>query len=224
MIRVTNIVWDFDPEDSQSEDGYPHLPTEVCIDTLNERDDDAVCDYLSDTYGFCVKSFCYSSHADDKKYIGKIYNLLDKVIGDETPTPAELDEDDEAIELYNNMHTLKQSIENAGLDMHSDDEFYGLSFQATPNDSATPEEYTVFILSPLDAQSINNIIATVKEIKLDADLNSVFPEPIVNNGYSKHWNEISWRGKIDIIIEYLANATQVFTIIDPKQFTIDLTT
>lgn len=49
MIHVNNIIWDID------------LPTEVDIpenlkDVLKDADDDAIIDWLSDTYGFCVRS------------------------------------------------------------------------------------------------------------------------------------------------------------------------
>lgn len=46
MIRVTNIIWDFD------EGEYAELPDSVDIEESIEMDE--VADYLSDIYGWCI--------------------------------------------------------------------------------------------------------------------------------------------------------------------------
>jgi hypothetical protein len=50
MRIATDIDWDYDDDDEQD------LPTEVEIP--NDVEDDEIADYLSDEYGFCVRSFC----------------------------------------------------------------------------------------------------------------------------------------------------------------------
>lgn len=47
-MKITNIDWDTDGESIEG------LPTEVIIN--QHIDEDAVADYLSDEYGFCIKS------------------------------------------------------------------------------------------------------------------------------------------------------------------------
>ena len=41
--------------------------------------------------------------------------ILDDLIGDGEPTDEELDYDDDAIEVYAEMHNLKEAMENMGL-------------------------------------------------------------------------------------------------------------
>ena len=53
--KVFNIQWDTDDDEEVLES----LPTEVEIpSSVDYDDDDAVNDYLSDTYGFCVFGWC----------------------------------------------------------------------------------------------------------------------------------------------------------------------
>lgn len=56
-MLVTNITWDIsDGEYDEDElDDYLELPTEVKVPTGIAPDD--VADWLSDEYGFCVRSF-----------------------------------------------------------------------------------------------------------------------------------------------------------------------
>ena len=49
-MKITNMDWDTDDEPIKD------LPTEVTIS--EEIEPDAIADYLSDQYGFCVKGFC----------------------------------------------------------------------------------------------------------------------------------------------------------------------
>lgn len=49
MIRVTNIVWDFDEGEEGS---YTELPGTVDIEEPIELDE--VADYISDIYGWCI--------------------------------------------------------------------------------------------------------------------------------------------------------------------------
>ena len=53
-IYATNIMWETDGEDVS-------LPTEVEIPQELIGDDDAITDYLSDTYGFLVESYVLPS-------------------------------------------------------------------------------------------------------------------------------------------------------------------
>lgn len=65
-----NINWDIDLED-QSYVEFNPLPTEVTIP--NDITVDEACDYLSDTYGFCVRSFDLCDDEDDYKHNYDIY-------------------------------------------------------------------------------------------------------------------------------------------------------
>lgn len=49
-MKITNIDWDTDDEPIEG------LPTEVTIS--EDIEPDAIADYLSDQYGFCIKSLC----------------------------------------------------------------------------------------------------------------------------------------------------------------------
>ena len=49
-MKITNIDWDTDDEPIEG------LPTEVTIS--EDIEPDAIADYLSDQYGFCIKGFC----------------------------------------------------------------------------------------------------------------------------------------------------------------------
>ena len=45
----------------------------------------------------------------------KINELVDELIGENEPTDEELDYDDDAIEVYAELHNLKEALENIGL-------------------------------------------------------------------------------------------------------------
>ena len=51
----------------------------------------------------------------DWENLKKIKVLVDKLIGENEPTDEELDYDDDAIEVYAELHNLKQALENIGL-------------------------------------------------------------------------------------------------------------
>lgn len=53
-MKATDIKWVTDGEDVQ-------LPSEVEIPSIIEDDDDAIADYLSDTYGWLVEGFALST-------------------------------------------------------------------------------------------------------------------------------------------------------------------
>ena len=53
-MKITNIVWDVDCQED-----LLNLPTEVEVpDEIVNEGDDAIGDWLSDTYGFCHEAFC----------------------------------------------------------------------------------------------------------------------------------------------------------------------
>ena len=65
MILVTNIQWDTDEEKVE-------LPTSVAIydseeleASIIEGDEDVLTDFLSDTYGWLIYSYCYEIMEDD---------------------------------------------------------------------------------------------------------------------------------------------------------------
>lgn len=45
----------------------------------------------------------------------KIKELIDELIGENEPTDEELDYDEDAIEVYAELHNLKEALENIGL-------------------------------------------------------------------------------------------------------------
>ena len=45
----------------------------------------------------------------------KIKKLVDELIGENEPTDEELDYDEDAIEVYVQLHNLKEALENIGL-------------------------------------------------------------------------------------------------------------
>lgn len=52
-MKITNIVWDVDCQED-----LLNLPTEVEVpDKIANEGDDAIGDWLSDTYGFCYDAF-----------------------------------------------------------------------------------------------------------------------------------------------------------------------
>lgn len=50
----------------------------------------------------------------DREKLLKIKELIDELIGDNEPTDEELDYDDDAIQMYADLHNLKESMENMG--------------------------------------------------------------------------------------------------------------
>lgn len=50
----------------------------------------------------------------DRENLVKLKALLDEILGDNEPTDEELDFDDKAIEMYAEMHNLKQAMEELG--------------------------------------------------------------------------------------------------------------
>ena len=50
----------------------------------------------------------------DFEKLRKIYSLIDELIGESEPTDEELDFDDDAIQMYADLHNLKESMENMG--------------------------------------------------------------------------------------------------------------
>ena len=51
----------------------------------------------------------------DRENLIKIKELIDELIGENEPTDEELDYDDNAIQMYADLHNLKESMENYGL-------------------------------------------------------------------------------------------------------------
>lgn len=72
-MRATDIKWVIDGEDIQ-------LPTEVEIPTEIEDDNDAIADYLSDTYGVLVNSFALPMTDDDRDYFGEYVNSVEGIV------------------------------------------------------------------------------------------------------------------------------------------------
>lgn len=50
----------------------------------------------------------------DRENLIKIKELIDELIGENEPTDEELDYDDNAIQMYADLHNLKESMENYG--------------------------------------------------------------------------------------------------------------
>ena len=69
MILVTDIQWDTDNEKVE-------LPTSVAIydseeleASITEGDEDVLTDFLSDTYGWLIYSYCYEIMEDDYRNV-----------------------------------------------------------------------------------------------------------------------------------------------------------
>lgn len=69
MILVTDIQWDTDNEKVE-------LPTSVAIydseeleASIVEGDEDVLTDFLSDTYGWLIYSYCYEIMEDDYRNV-----------------------------------------------------------------------------------------------------------------------------------------------------------
>lgn len=67
-MKVTNIKWETDGEEVD-------LPTEV--EVADGMDDDAIADYLSDTYGWLVDSFALPMDDDDVDEFGQYVNEVE---------------------------------------------------------------------------------------------------------------------------------------------------
>lgn len=69
-MKATDIKWVTDGEDVQ-------LPSEVEIPSQLEGDDDAIADYLSDTYGWLVEGFSLPMDNNDRDYFGEYVNEVE---------------------------------------------------------------------------------------------------------------------------------------------------
>ncbi len=69
-MKATDIIWETDGVDVD-------LPTEVEIPTEIEDDDDAITDYLSDTYGFLVIDYALPMDDDDIDEFGIYVNEVE---------------------------------------------------------------------------------------------------------------------------------------------------
>lgn len=69
-MKATDIIWVTDGEDVE-------LPTEVEIPVEIEGDDDAITDYLSDTYGFLVEGYALPMDDNDRDYFGEFVNEVE---------------------------------------------------------------------------------------------------------------------------------------------------
>lgn len=68
-MKVSNIIWETD-------DVEIDLPTEVEVEDGLD-DDDAIADYLSDTYGWLVISFTLPMDDNDRDYFGEFVNEVE---------------------------------------------------------------------------------------------------------------------------------------------------
>ena len=67
MIKATNIEWDIDVDEELEEEEEISLPDTIIIPhTIEEDDDDAVSDYISEMTGFCHYGFCIEECYDDE--------------------------------------------------------------------------------------------------------------------------------------------------------------
>ena len=67
-MLVSRIIWETDGEEID-------LPTEVEVE--DGLDDDAIADYLSDTYGWLVISFSLPMDDEDRDYFGEYVNEVE---------------------------------------------------------------------------------------------------------------------------------------------------
>lgn len=68
-IHITEIDWDFDDENccvAPPVDIVDDIP-DITDDMPNDEKDDAVANWLSDTYGWCVNGFQYTIITEDKE-------------------------------------------------------------------------------------------------------------------------------------------------------------
>jgi hypothetical protein len=57
MVKVRNIIWDTEENGERMPQEELGLPPEVYLKDENAADMDAIADWLSDTYGYCVLGF-----------------------------------------------------------------------------------------------------------------------------------------------------------------------
>ena len=50
----------------------------------------------------------------DREKLSQVKKLVDELIGENEPTDEELDYDDDAIEMYAELHNLKEAMERMG--------------------------------------------------------------------------------------------------------------
>lgn len=72
QVRVSDIVWDTEQEDGTCPSSVSlGLPNELTLETVSE---DGVADFLSDAYGYCVKSF--SLGETHEQYALRVYGPI----------------------------------------------------------------------------------------------------------------------------------------------------
>ena len=69
-MKVSRIIWETDGKEID-------LPTEVEVPDTIADDEDAICDYLSDNYGWLVISFSLPMDDDDRDYFGEYVNEVE---------------------------------------------------------------------------------------------------------------------------------------------------
>lgn len=57
MVKVRNIIWDTEENGERIPQEELGLPLEVDLKDENATDMDAIADWLSNTYGYCVLGF-----------------------------------------------------------------------------------------------------------------------------------------------------------------------
>ena len=67
-MLVSDIIWETDGQEID-------LPNEVEVE--DGLDDDAIADYLSDTYGYLVTTFAVPMTDDDVDYFGEYVNEVE---------------------------------------------------------------------------------------------------------------------------------------------------
>ncbi len=65
MILVTNIQWDTDEEKIELPASVAIYDSEELEISIAEGDDGVLTDFLSDTYGWLIYSYCYEIMEDD---------------------------------------------------------------------------------------------------------------------------------------------------------------
>ena len=69
MILVTNIQWDTDEEKVELPTSIAIYDSEELETSIVEGDEDVLTDFLSDTYGWLIYSYCYEIMEDDYHYM-----------------------------------------------------------------------------------------------------------------------------------------------------------
>ena len=70
-MKVSSIIWETDGIEQER----LSLPYEVEVE--DGMDEDDICDYLSDTYGFLVISFSLPMNDNDRDYFGEKINEIE---------------------------------------------------------------------------------------------------------------------------------------------------